>query len=69
MTETNKTQVVNGWTPPLVREGWDRSRIATQQDIDRLERIASHYYEMKRLVEELHGICISVENGTQDGAR
>jgi hypothetical protein len=28
----------NGWTPPLIEDGYGRKRVATQEDIDLLQR-------------------------------
>jgi|GEM_PF-6564749 len=51
---------INGWSPPLVNKGWGESRIATQADVDELERIAAAYGQVRRLLKDLQEVLKSL---------
>ncbi len=49
----SQDETVNGWTPPMIYDVYyDKTRIATQEDVDRLVGISREY---NRILREMRG--------------
>ena len=61
------TSAINGWTPPVFREDYGLgTRIATQADVDRLQRqvdvLGTFYAQVSRMAEDVKSRLRSLDD-------